>query len=135
MLSSFKSKIGNVFLPIHLWAFLNGVTCTWFHEFQITHSDPNSNFLTYCDQKHPPNNKQASCMHARLRLIGWKIPNSQNHWWARIKLRKLFSPIFVMIFFQLLKAEKSEKENPDWPKFFLTNKKFVSLFNSSNRET
>ena len=25
MLSSFKSKIGNVFLPIHLWAFSNGV--------------------------------------------------------------------------------------------------------------
>ena len=25
MLSSLKSKIGNVFLPIHLWAFLNGV--------------------------------------------------------------------------------------------------------------
>ena len=25
MLSSFKSKIGNVFCPIHLWGFLNGV--------------------------------------------------------------------------------------------------------------
>ena len=30
MLSSFKSKIGNVFLPIHLWAFSNGVVLQTF---------------------------------------------------------------------------------------------------------